>query len=135
MKNSRRSTTHPAAVTLLEMSMVICILLALMSTGFFISGKVGEWKLAREAGETLRSVHAAQRMYLSDNPTTNVADITEAALIPYLPNRAAAMPTITTIKGDTATIRVNVSPPVVMVGGSVYDPSGSSTDSLWDVGE
>lgn len=135
MKNSRPSSPHPAAVTLIEMSLVVCILLVLMGTGFVVSGRVGDWRLGRLAGETLRTVHAAQRLYLADNPTTTVASITEAALIPYLPDRAQAMPTIETLTGEMATIRITVMPPVAMLGDEPYDPSSSTTDSLWDVGE
>ena len=135
MKNPRPSSPHPAAVTLIEMSLVIGMLIALMSIGFVVSGRVGDWRLGRLAGETLRTVHAAQRLYLADHPTTTVASITQADLIPYLPNRATTMPTIETLKGETATIQITVIPPVAVLGGEPYDPSGSTTDSLWDVGE
>ena len=97
---------------------------------------MNEWKLGREAGETLRTVYSAQRMFLADNPTKLVGDITAANLIPYLPNNATAMPTVKSLTGASLSIMVNVSPPVINAGsGVVYDPSGSSTDSLWDVGK
>ncbi|MDP4997173.1 MAG: hypothetical protein NWQ16_13220, partial [Akkermansiaceae bacterium] len=65
-----------------------------------------------------------------------VSSITDAKLIPYLANRATTMPTIKGLDGVTRTIRVTVSPPNINAGGTaVYDPSGSTTDSLWDVGE
>ena len=135
--------THPThsarllrAFTLLEMSLVIMVMLALISTGLFVSKKMDDWKLGRQAAESLRAVYAAQRMYLADNPTASVANITPALLIPYLPNQATAIPTVKSLTGTTLTILVNVSPPVVNNGAGVrYDPSGSYTDSLWDVGE
>lgn len=136
MKSSRQLPSSKPALTLLEMTIVMLILLTLIGLGTFSSRKIGEWKLGREAGETLRSVYSAQRMFLADNPTTLVADITAAKLIPYLPNNASSMPTVKSLTGATLGILVNQSPPVINAGsGVVYDPSGSNTDSLWDVGE
>jgi type II secretory pathway pseudopilin PulG len=124
------------AFTLLEMSMVLMILMALIGTGLFVSKKMDEWKLGRQAAESLRSVYSAQRMYLADNPTASVANLTAALLIPYLPNQATAIPTVKSLTGDNLSILVNVSPPVINAGSGVrYDPSGSYTDSLWDIGE
>lgn len=122
--------------TLLEMSVVLMVLLALMGTGLFVSSQIGSWQAGRDASETLRTVYAAQRMYLADNPTAVVSNITDSQIIPYLPNRAASLPTVQSLTGQTLTIRVNVSPPVINgAGGEIYDPSGSPNDSLWDVGK
>lgn len=122
--------------TLLEMTVVIMVMMALLGTGLFVSSKYGDWQLARTASETLRTVYAAQRMYLADNPTANVANITNAQIIPYLPNRATTMPTVESLTGATLSIRVNVSPPVINNGsGGTYDPSGLPNDSQWDVGQ
>ncbi|MCP5533347.1 MAG: type II secretion system protein [Akkermansiaceae bacterium] len=127
---------RPGAFTLLEMTIVIMVLLALISTGLFVNNKMDEWKLGKQAGETLRTVYAAQRMYLADNPTAAVSSITNAKIIPYLPNQATTMPKVTSLVGTQLNILVNVSPPVINGGSGVtYDPSGSSNDSLWDVGE
>lgn len=128
--------TRHAGVTLIEMTLVIFLLIALMSTGMFFSGRIADWRAGREASETLRAVYAAQRLYLSDNPTTTVSSLTEALLLPYLPNRPATFPTITSLTNSTLTVRVNVSPPTINNGsGGSYDPSGNTRDSLWDVGE
>ena len=127
---------RPGAFTLLEMTIVIMVLLALVSTGLFVNNKMDEWKLGKQAGETLRTVYAAQRMYLADNPTAAVSSITNTKIIPYLPNQATTMPKVTSLVGTQLNILVNVSPPVINGGSGVtYDPSGSSNDSLWDVGE
>lgn len=116
--------------------MVILLMLALVSMGFVSSRKMNEWKLGRIASETLRSVYTAQRMYLADRPTTNVANLTSALIIPYLPNNVTVMPTVESLTGAKLSILVNVSPPVINAGSGVsYDPSGSTKDSLWDVGE
>ena len=50
------------------MTIVIMVLIALISTGMFVTRKMDEWKLGRDASETLRQVYSAQRMFLADNP-------------------------------------------------------------------
>jgi type II secretory pathway pseudopilin PulG len=131
------SQSRPSkAFTLLEMTIVIMMLIALISTGLFVTSKMDDWKLGREASETLRSVYSAQRMFLADNPTKAVSTIVAADIIPYLPNSATSLPTVKSLIGTSLSIKVNVSPPVINAGSGVtYDPSGNSKDSLWDVGE
>ncbi|NQX02425.1 hypothetical protein HQ447_17340, partial [bacterium] len=75
-------------------------------------------------------------MYLADNPTASVANLTNELLLPYLPNNMTAMPTIKSLTGSSLAVIVTVSPPVINAGSGVtYDPSGSNKDTLWDVGE
>jgi type II secretory pathway pseudopilin PulG len=124
----------PRGLTLIEITIVLCVLMALIGTGLYVGGSIKTWRAGREAAEALRSVHSAQRMFLADNPTVAAANITPDHIIPYLPDRATAMPTVRPLKGTALTIRVTAIPPVLVQGGSVYDPSGSSTDNLWDVG-
>lgn len=126
--------------TLIEMSLVIFILIALLSFGFGLSSAITNWKLGRAGSETLRSAYTAQRTYLADHPTATVASLTQAMLLPYLPNGPATFPTSVALTKATLYVRVNVSPPVLTttaggVAGTTYDPSGKSNDSLWDVGE
>jgi len=136
MKTPRLPRPLRSGFTLLEMTIVIMVLLALMKIGLFTSSKMDEWKLGRAASETLRSVYSAQRMYLADNPTASVGSLTDALVIPYLPNNVTVMPTVKSLTGSNLAILVNVSPPVINAGSGVtYDPSGSNNDSLWDVGE
>jgi hypothetical protein len=119
-----------------EMTVVLLVILALIRIGFVSSKKMTEWKLGRAASETLRSVHTAQRLYLADNPIVNVTSLTGALIIPYLPNNVTVMPTVVSLSSTNLSILVNVSPPVINAGGGVvYDPSGNSQDSLWDVGQ
>lgn len=137
-----KSFTRPATrgFTLIEMSVVIFVLLALMTSGFFVSNVVGKWKLSRDASETLRGVYVAQRTYLADNPTVPVTSLTQALLLPYLPNNPATFPTATSLTSTVIYARVNVSPPYMTttaggIAGVRYDPSATITDSQWDVGE
>ena len=123
-------------MTLLEMTVVLCVLMALLGTSMMVTSKISDWRLGRQAGETLRTVYAAQRMFLADNPSVAVTAITPAQLIPYLPNKAVAMPTVTSLTKQPLAIKVDVSPPVINNGaGLSYDPSKSRSDNLWDVGE
>ena len=80
--NNRPQLRSSQGATLLEMTIVILVLLTLVGIGVYSSGKISEWKLGRDAGETLRVVHTAQRMYLADHPTTLVTNITAADLVP-----------------------------------------------------
>ncbi len=136
MKTPHRSRSHRRAFTLVEMTIVILVVLALTRIGFVSSKKMTDWKLGRASSETLRSVFTAQRLFLADNPTTSVATITSARIVPYLPNSPGVMPTVKSLSNTNLSIIVNVSPPIINAGsGTRYDPSGSFTDSLWDVGE
>ena len=136
MKTPRQSGTAREAFTLLEMTIVIMVLIALMSTGLVVNRKMDEWKLGRAASETLRQVYSAQRMFLADNPTRLVTSLTATDIVPYLPGNATAMPTVKSLTGAQLGILVNVSPPVINAGSGVaYDPSGDNRDQLWDVGE
>lgn len=132
----RSKSSHRRAFTLLEMTVVILVLISLISTGVMVNKKMDEWKLGRDAGETLRAVFYAQRTFLADNPTRAVGAITATDIVPYLPNNATQLPTVQSLTGANLNIMVNVSPPVINSGSGVaYDPSGSNRDSLWDVGE
>lgn len=131
----RRGSRSPG-FTLLEMTMVMMIMMALVGVGFYSANSIKAWRLGREASESLRTVHAAQRLCLSDNPTLAVSALTPALVIPYLPNQASAIPTVESLTGTTLSIKVDVFPPIINNGsGTAYDPSGNNKDSLWDVGE
>lgn len=132
----RKFPSVARGLTLLEMTIVILILMTIMGSALVANRKFGEWKAGKEAAEKLRDVYTAQRMFLSDNPTVAVTAILPDQLIPYLPTRAAAMPTVKSLTGTQLAITVTVSPPIINNGtGTYYDPSGNRTDNLWDVGE
>lgn len=120
----------------MEMTIVMMIMLTLVGVGFYSANSIKSWRLGRDASEKLRTVHAAQRLCLSDNPTLAVSSLTPALVIPYLPTRDTALPTVESLTGTTLSIKVDVFPPIINNGsGAAYDPSGNSKDSLWDVGE
>jgi prepilin-type N-terminal cleavage/methylation domain-containing protein len=129
--------------TLLEMTMVIAVMLLLLTVGLKSSNAFKNWRTAREASDTLRTVYVAQRTYLADNPTTAVTSLTHTLLLPYIQNGPTSFPTSKSLTGATLNIYVGQSPPYFTTSGTTtgasaptrYDPSGSNTDSLWDVGE
>jgi type II secretory pathway pseudopilin PulG len=143
MKKQQLPFNNKQALTLLEMTIVIMILLSLVTVGLSGISMMDRWKLGRAASEDLRSVYSAQRMYLADNPTTLVVNLTEAMLIPYLPNRGTVAPVslmaafrpIKSLEGVILGFNITTSPPTYTKGDGPYDPSGSPTDSLWDVGQ
>jgi type II secretory pathway pseudopilin PulG len=122
--------------TLVEMTVVIMVMMTLLGSGLYVSRQYGDWQLGRAAAEELRTVYAAQRMYLADNPTTVVSTITTVQIIPYLPTGASSIPTVKSLTGTTLSVRVSVTPPNINNGsGGIYDPSPRNDDSLWDVGQ
>lgn len=47
-----------------------------------------------------------------------------------------AIPTVESLEGTQLSIIINTIPPVVDAGGgAIYDPSGSNSDTLWDIGQ
>ncbi len=125
---------RPPGMTIIELTATLAVMMALASIIVYSASGIGDWKLAREAALELRSVYVAQKSYLADHPTLSITSVTEAKLLPYMPNTPAAIPTLEALDGGTLAIDYNVMPPVAKSGGGVYDPSGSSTDGLWDVG-
>ena len=115
--------------TLLELAVTIAVIIILAGVGFLGVKPYFDYQDGRAASETLSSVKAAQLLYLADNPSTQVADLTQDLLLPYLPN--GTWPALPAVSGQTQpTINCNVFPPT-----SSYDPSGSTTDNLWDTGK
>ncbi|GAA5497174.1 hypothetical protein Rhal01_03364 [Rubritalea halochordaticola] len=121
-------------VTLIELTVVICILLLLVTGSIISVNYYRNWQRGLAAGEDLKEVYSAQRMYLAEHPTVLVTDLTADLIIPYLPDGAAELPTVEGLKGEALTIDITTSPPTFMDGGVIYDPSGSPTDNLWDAG-
>ena len=124
-----------SGLTLIEMTVVIVLLLTLTGAFFASAGSIGDWQKAKEASSVLRGVEVAQREFLADNPQRDVTTLTPADIISRLPGNQTALPTTRDLEGNTLTIDVSVSPPILMSGGSPYDPSNASNDSLWDVGK
>lgn len=122
-------------MTLLEMTVVIVVLLTLIGTSMLAVNGYKKWQLASEASQALRMVYNAQRTYLAEHPTESVSSLTAAKVIPYLSDNSAALPTAEALDGSELTVKVSVSPPVLVDGGGAdYDPSGDADDGLWDVG-
>ena len=125
-----------AGVTLIELTVVIFVVLSLMGATMYFAGNIGDWNAGKKAATALREVYTAQRSYLADHPRTAVSSLEASYLIDYLPSGGATLPVVEDLDGNVLAFNVGVTPPVLTdAGGSVYDPSGSTTDSLWDVGE
>jgi len=119
--------------TLIELAVVIAVILVLAGAASLCFQPYYAYRDGRTAGEMLRAVKAAQLMYLSDNPSTPVANLTQNLLLPYMPN--GTWPTLPLVNNVQPTINCTVFPPVAVLNGATYDPSGSPTDGLWDVGK
>jgi type II secretory pathway pseudopilin PulG len=121
--------------TLLEMTVVIAMIIVLVGVASLSVKPYFAYRDGRAAGEMLRAVKAAQLMYLSDNPSALVTSLTPGPtgnLVQYMPG--GNWPTLPTTSGGVPTINCAVFPPVAVLNGTTYDPSGSFTDGLWDVG-
>lgn len=124
-----------AGLTLLEMTVVIVVILSLIGISVFALNGYREWQRGSEASRVLRLVYNAQRTYLAEHPTESVSSLTAEKIIPYLSDNSSALPTAQAMDDSVLTVKVDVSPPVLVHGdGSDYDPSGDPDDGLWDVG-
>src|ERR1700730_10512007 len=132
MKNALKNRST-SGTTLVELSVTIAVILLLASIVTLGIGPYRAYRDGRAAGEMLSSIKASHLMYLADNPSTPVANLTAVLLTPYMPN--GKWPTLPAVGTQTPTINCAVFPPVATLGGATYDPSGSSTDGLWDVGK
>jgi prepilin-type N-terminal cleavage/methylation domain-containing protein len=132
-----RASRSKSGFSLVEMAVVIAVILVLAGAASLSVKPYLAYRDGRAAGEMLRAVKAAQLMYLSDNPSTLVANLTQNNLLPYMPN--GAWPTLPSGQnGEALTINCAQFPPVAVLKSDVktpYDPSGSTTDGLWDVGQ
>ena len=136
MKIHTRYGLSQRGVTLVELTVVIFVILSIMGATMYFAGNIGEWSKGKKAAAALREVFVAQRSYLADNPRQQVASITRNDLIQYLPSGGSLLPRVEDLNGNSLSYDVTKSPPVLTeLSGVVYDPSGSPTDSLWDVGE
>ena len=118
--------------TILEITVVLVVLMTLISVSAIGIGAYQDWKLGSEAGTNLRLVYSAQRTYLAEHPTEAPSDLTDAKVIPYLSNGSATLPIVKDLDDGDLVIKVDKSPPYFE---GDYDPSGSTSDGQWDVGE
>jgi type II secretory pathway pseudopilin PulG len=128
--------------TLVELSVAIAMILLLAGAASLAIKPYLAYRDGRAAGEMLRAVKAAQLMYLSDNPATPVANLTQVELLPYMPNgllngqpNPLAWPTLPSVNGQPATIDCTQFPPVAVLNGATYPPGPPKTDGLWNVGQ
>jgi prepilin-type N-terminal cleavage/methylation domain-containing protein len=120
-------------LTLVELSVTIAVILILAGAASLSVKPYLAYRDGRAAGEMLRAVKAAQLMYLSDNPATPVANLTQPLLSPYMPN--GAWPILPLVNGQQPTIDCTQFPPVAVLNGATYPPPPAKTDGLWNVGQ
>jgi prepilin-type N-terminal cleavage/methylation domain-containing protein len=128
-----RASRSKSGFTLVEMAVVIAVILILAGAASLGIKPYYAYRDGRAAGEMLRAVKAAQLMYLSDNPSTQVQNLTQAELLPYMPN--GPWPALPLVNGQQPTIDCTRFPPRAVLNGAPYPPSGSTTDGLWNVGQ
>ena len=92
-------------MTIIEVSVTLGVMLMLASVVFYSTSGIDKWKKGRNAGMDLQSVYLAQKSFLADRPTTDVATIVDSDLLPYM-NGATSIPTIETLDGSTKTIDI-----------------------------
>ena len=97
-----RVTRSKSGFTLVELSVTIAVILVLIGIASLGIQPYLAYRDGRAAGEMLRSVKAAQLMYLSDNPTTKVTNLNQGLLLPYMPN--GTWPTLPSYNGTVPTI-------------------------------
>lgn len=135
MRYSHSRFQKQAGFTLLEISLVMGLILGLCVMIGFGYNSVSDWKKGKDAGLSLQAVYAAQRGYMADNPTADIASVSAAQLVGYLPQGWSVLPSFYGKDGEVLTLKFSVMPPILLYGTSAYDPSGKPADGLWDVGE
>jgi len=126
----REKNKYCQALTIIEMSIVLAILLGLTGIISMSMGGVTRWQLAKNAGEDLRVVYIAQKTFLADHPTNSPSDFTTVNLLPYLPSGTVANQSVELEDGSSVPIDFSVMPPV-LTGFS----DDNTEDGLWDVGK
>src|SRR5271170_7258270 len=94
------SSHAKSGFTLIELSITIAVILILVGAASLGIKPYYAFRDGRAAGEMLRSVKAAQLMYLSDNPAALLTSLTGGPtgnLTPYMPN--GTWPTLPSVGG------------------------------------
>ncbi|MEN3943759.1 type II secretion system protein [Prosthecobacter sp. SYSU 5D2] len=120
--------------SLIEISLVIGLLLGLAAFATMNVTAVRDWQRGKDAAVSIQAVFSAQRAYMSDHPTADIADVSAAELQAYLPEGWSSIPTAISLTGETLNLNHTVMPPQWRLGSTAYDPSGSGNDGLWDAG-
>lgn len=135
MKALPQRATAARGFSLIEISLVIALLLALSTFAGLTITSVRNWQRGKDAALSLQAVYSAQRGYLADHPTANIALVSTTQLQAYLPEGWSAMPVFTGLENEVLTLDHTVMPPKIYANGAIYDPSGKADDGLWDTGK
>ena len=123
---------RPHGFSLVEISLVIAMMLGLATVVGLNVTMLRDWQEGKNAGLSLQAVFAAQRAYMADHPTANIATVTSAQLQAYLPQGWPTMPAFTGLDNEALVLDHTVMPPRLLLNNAVYDPSGKSSDGIWD---
>ena len=126
--NSSRLFENKSGLTLIELTVVIVILLALVGASMYALGGYKEYKLRMKAETALRAVYTAQRSYLADHPNADPSTISDADVKKYMSDGFNDFPVVKDADGNILTYDLTQSPPVF-----ANDPSGDDKDGKWDL--
>lgn len=135
MKVPPPATAAARGFSLVEISLVIALLLALSTFAGLTVTSVRNWQRGKDAALSLQAVFAAQRAYLADHPTANIALVSSTQLQAYMPEGWSNLPSFTGLADEAITLDHTAMPPRLYANGAVYDPSGKPDDGLWDTGK
>jgi type II secretory pathway pseudopilin PulG len=130
-----RVKPQPSGFSLVELSLVMATILSLTVFIGFGFNATRQWQRGKNASLALQAAYTAQRSYMADHPAADITTVTPDAIRAYLPQAWNPMPAIIGLQDEVLSVNYAVMPPVLANGGSAYDPSGKSSDGLWDVGE
>lgn len=124
-----------AGFSLVEISLVISLMLGLAAIVGFNIAAMQAWQAGKTASLNLQAVYAAQRSYMADHPSADMATVPKEQLQGYLPDGWSTFPVFVSLDYDALELDHTTMPPRLYLSGTLYDPSDSTSDGLWDVGQ
>lgn len=124
-----------AGFSLIEISLVISLMLGLAAIVGFNIAAMQAWQAGKTASLNLQAVYAAQRSFMADHPSADIATVPKEQLQGYLPDGWSTLPVFVSLDYDALELDHTSMPPRLFLSGTLYDPSDNTSDGLWDVGQ